>query len=69
MPAIIKHNGKQFKIERMPNGFYLVFHYGPNWSGCYNADGSHRHGDCDYAGQVVRQYVISQWTMVDTSVA
>lgn len=49
-----------YQIELLPNGFIRVYHYGPNWVGLYNADGSHRSGDCDYAGAAVKAWIAAR---------
>lgn len=35
----------EMSVTKLPNGFYRLFVYGPNWSGLYNEDGSFRGGN------------------------
>ena len=35
----------RYRVEWMENGLIRVFDYASKFSGCYNADGSYRHGD------------------------
>jgi hypothetical protein len=35
---------KRYRITRLPNGLYELYDYHCQWSGCYNEDGTFRHG-------------------------
>ncbi len=60
---------KNIKVEKLPNGLYLLFDYGSQLSGLYNADGSMRHGSLKLNKEFVQTKIaeLTKWNYYENT--